>query len=97
MKMLTEDAARDKWCPYKSQKEVNRNCVTSGCMAWTEVCSEIKCEDHTGAREFLMQEASKSKYFRKIKIEGFGVTGFVSLPALGYCGKNDYNFIEEDN
>ena len=83
--MLTEEQAKEKWCPMSPAGSASTCCIGSGCMLWTWV-------DKTHSRQVELW--SKAKGTRVNSAFGddaewrpvHGNKNDEPPPAVGYCG-----------
>lgn len=89
MKPIKNEDAKAKWCPFGVgyvESNGGYKCAAEGCMAWRQVYSGERREDHSGADTFMLQLASKTG--RILRREGpRGSYGFLILDAVGCCAR----------
>jgi hypothetical protein len=89
MKPQTQDEAASRFCPFTfGDQRGASTCLAGRCMAWRVVHAQHRREDHSGAREHLMEQGVKTG--RTARREGGPMSsGFWVLDEVGVCARLD--------
>lgn len=87
MKPATEKEVLSRYCPFTFGVQGGASkCIAGLCMAWRVVHCAHRREDHSGAREMLMNEGQKTG--RLARREGGPMSsGFWVLDEVGVCAR----------
>lgn len=89
MKPITADEAAKRFCPYtfNGHRPADK-CIAGLCMAWRVVHERASREDHSGGRDHMVSEGSKTR--RIPRREGGPMSsGLWVLDAVGVCARLD--------